>query len=134
MASTATAKIGINFMCPPRDFINASAKTLQRGRVHVCVILIFSAHSPAETISLGAHASINRPAGRNYTLTILHDNVTSFFHRPHQVEDARIFREVEVHVDFRAAHVGMRRHGVPGATRMEMRDAHYQLATLRTIE
>jgi len=42
--------------------------------------------------------------------------------------------DVEVHVDFGAAHVRVRRHGVPVAAGREMRDAHDKLATARALQ
>src|SRR5271156_2985581 len=134
MASTATARIGISFICPPQYLCAGSAEALQRSRIHICVVLIFSTHAPAEAVSLCAHPGVNRPAGGDYDLTILHNYVTRLFRRAHQVKDARIFREIEVHVDFGAAHVSMGWHRVPDTARMKMRDAHHQLATLRTVE
>src|SRR5271169_3687147 len=134
MASATTATIGISFICPPQHLWPGSAEALQRSGIHVRVVLIFSTHAPAETISLCAHPGVNRPARGDYDLAILHNYVTCLFRRAHQVKDPRIFREVEIHVDLGAAHVGVRGHGVPGAARMKMRDAHHQLATLRSVE
>src|ERR1051326_4966412 len=51
---------------------------------------------------------------------------------PHQVHDDRIVRDVEIQVDLGAARMGMRRHGVPHATRLELRNTHYEPRALHT--
>jgi len=65
---------------------------------------------------------------------ILHHNMPRFLAGPHQVKDAGLWSEVEVHIDFRAPHMRVRRHRVPRASGVQMRDAHHQLAAFGAVE
>ena len=134
----AISAMGIAAFCLRRSLMWVERQTSPQGFngswVHVGVVLIFAAHAPAEAVSARTHAAMNRPAGRNDDALVGHDDVAGFGRRSHEVHDARVSGDVEVHVDFTAAHVGMRGHGVPIAAGREMRDAHDELTTARALE
>ncbi len=75
-------------------------KILNRDRVHVCVVLIFSAHAPAEAVVLRAHTGVDRPARRDDDLLIGDDEVAGGVGRTHQVHDALIGLNIEVEINF----------------------------------
>ena len=50
------------------------------------------------------------------------------------MENTGAVGNVKVEIDFGTAHVRMSRHGVPHAAAVEMRHAHYELATLRSCK
>src|SRR5258708_22909236 len=101
------------------------AKTFERSRIHVSVVFILSTHPPTEAIGLRANTGVDRPArGDNY-IGILHNHVTLLVRRAHQIKNTIFRGEVEIHINLRAAHVGVGRHCIPGASRMKMRDAHH---------
>src|ERR1035437_2217042 len=59
-------------------------QVLDRNRVHVGVVLVLSAHAPAEAVVLRPDARMNRPAGRHNDLLIRHHDVAGRIRRPHQ--------------------------------------------------
>src|ERR1035437_3197930 len=101
--------------------------------VHVGVVLVLSAHAPAEAIALGADAGVNGPARRYDDLLVRHDDVAGRVGWAHEVHDALVGLDVEVEVDFGAAHMGVRGHGVPVAAGGEEGEAHDQLAALDAV-
>src|SRR6185312_2356960 len=111
-----------------------SAECVEGGGVHVGVVLVFSAHAPAEAVSLGGDSGVNGPSGRDDHFAVLHDDVAGLVGRAHEMEDARVVGEVEIKVNLGAAHVGVGGHGVPDAAGGEVRDPHDQLATARALK
>ena len=73
------------------------------------------------------------PGGRNHGLIVLHDNVAGLLGLAHQVHDDAAFRQVEVSIDLHAALVGVGRHAVPDAARLQLSQAHGQLAGFQHV-
>src|SRR5271170_2213032 len=66
-----------NSVGPPRQTsaqpeMGKLAQSGYRSSVHVCIVLIFSAHPPAKAIGPRAHSCVDRPPGRNHRLKVLH--------------------------------------------------------------
>src|ERR1017187_1168802 len=104
----------------PIELLDVLLRVLDRNRVHVCVVLVLSAHAPAEAIVLRPYTRMNRPPRRHHHLLIRHHDVAGSIRRTHQVHDALIGLDIEVEVNLGPPHVRVCWHGVPVAAWREI--------------
>ena len=71
---------------------------------------------------------MHRPLGRHDGLFVVEPHDTALLGLAHDVGDGLVLRQVEVVVGLDATTVGVRRHGVPGSTRVQLRQSELQLA------
>ena len=101
--------------------------------VHVVKGLVLAAHGPDEGVVGRAAAGVQGPGGRNHGLIVLHDNVAGLLGLTHQMQHDAVFRQVEVSVDLHSPLMGVGRDTVPDAARLQLGQAHGQLAGLQHI-
>ncbi|CSG19052.1 Uncharacterised protein [Shigella sonnei] len=76
---------------------------------------------------------MDRPAGGDHRLLVMHHNVTRFLRLPHHVENAGVIIHIEIEINFHPALVSVTRHGVPQVTWSQLRQPHTQLAGFQHI-
>ena len=104
-----------------------------RNIVHVVKFLVLSAHRPDERVVAGSRARMNGPGRRNHRLLVPHDDVPGLLSLSHHVEHHLVLRHLEIHVDFHSALMGVGRHRVPHAARLQHGHAHGKLAGLQHV-
>ena len=103
-------------------------RCVHRDHVHVREVLVVAAHRPDEGVVAGADAGMDRPARGQDRLLVRDHEVLRLVGLAHEMDHPRVGGEVEIDVDLRAAVVHVGRHGVPHAARLELRQAHDELA------
>ena len=58
---------------PAKFYINSCPA--HKTYIHIVIGLIFPAHTPDESVVVRTYARMNRPAGRNYRLLVMHKDV-----------------------------------------------------------
>src|SRR3990172_3491098 len=76
---------------------------------------------------------MNRPAWRDNRLPIADNNVSCFLRLSAKMKYPYGLIDIVVHVDFHAAFVGMRRHGIPDTALCQFGYAHDQLTAFDAI-
>jgi hypothetical protein len=110
-----------------------SSQLRDEDGVHIIEGLIFSAHSPTESVPCSAGAGVHAPCRREHRLLRADKQVASFLRLSHNVQNALRRIEIEVHVNLAAAPMGVRRHGVPARALVEKRVAHDELTASDAI-
>ena len=98
--------------------------------VHVVERLVFTGHSPNESIVDSADAGVDRPAWRDDGLFLPDDDMASFIRLAHHMENRRFLRHIKVEINFHTALMRMSRHRIPHAACFESGHAHDELAAL----
>ena len=71
---------------------------------------------------------MDAPFRRNHCLFVLHPYVASLVSLAHEMADSLILRKFEVEIYFHTTFMGMSRHCIPGAARLEFGHSHLELA------
>ena len=96
--------------------------------VHVAVVEVLTAHGPDERVVLRGAGGVDAPLRGDHGLTVSHPDVAGLLRLTHKVADGLVVRNLEVEIDLHPAVVGVRRHRVPCAARLELGHTHLQLA------
>ena len=88
--------------------------------VFVIVVQVLTSHTPDEGIVVGAGSSMYRPLGRHDGLLVVEPHYPTLLRFTHDVGDGLLLREVEIVVGLDAATMGVRGHGVPCGTGVEL--------------
>ena len=96
--------------------------------VLVVIVEVLASHTPDEGVVVGACGSVHRPLGRHDGLLVVQPYVAALLGLTHDVTDGLSVGQVEVVVSLDAATVGVRRHGVPDGTGVELCQTELQLA------
>ena len=80
-----------------------------------------------------ADSAVYRPARRNYSLLVVHNDMPRFLRCAHKMNDRFVFGKLEVHIYFHSPLVSMARKRVPGVAGIEFGHTHCKLTALAHV-
>ena len=82
---------------------------------------------------MGADAAMNRPAGRNDRLFVVHYYVAGFVGLAHKLDNRLLLGQLEVHINFHSSLVSVAGKRIPCAALDQLGHAHCKLTALAYV-